>query len=830
MLLLCLCSAGTISAQQTNIWHFGINGGMDFNGGNPVPIGTGVTNAYEATASICDMNGNLLFYTEGTTVWDKNSNVMPNGSGLQGGASATQCLIVPKPGDCGKYYIFHVGDHISNNNAGDLRYTMVDMCLNNGLGDVITTQKNVMLNQPSAEKITAVRHANGTDIWVITHDRGNSDWRVFLVSALGVGAPVMSSAGAVHPANGMIGPVKASHNGLKLATACTFFPILDVLDFDPATGLVSNPVSYANLINAYGGRVYGVEFSPNDNLLYVTTCTTGNYVLQINLAATTILQLATVNQSAYDYGMVQTGPDGKLYIAHNSQNYLDVITSPNTLGVGCNFISAGFTLSPGTFSQMGLPNEVFWVYPTTGTFTFSLGNDTTACTPITINGPPACGATYSWSTGATTASITVSSPGTYYLDVNATCGTGSDTIVVLAGNPVVVLSAPVTICQNSSTTLAANGCTTYNWAPSTGLSATTGSSVTASPTVTTTYTVIGSSTCGSDTSTVMVTVDPLPVVNVPTPSPYCTGGSATLNASGGVSYSWTPATNLSSTTGQNVTANPAVTTTYTVFVTDNNGCSNSAGVVVTVNPLPTITVTGNVPVCSGDSLTLVASGGTIYSWSPATGLSASTGSTVIATPLVTTTYTVTGTNAGGCSAISVVTVTIFNNASAAFTMSSLPCKNEISFVNQSTGALDYLWLFGDGNTSTLQDPQHSFEFSGNYIITLIINPNTACADTSTQVLAYESYGVSDVYIPNAFTPNHNGLNDVFELYGPVNCNFEEIQVFDRWGELIFHSSDPEHVFWDGRINGTVVQEGVYVYRLVQRYDGESIIGSVTVIK
>ena len=165
--------------------------------------------------------------------------------------------------------------------------------------------------------------------------------------------------------------------------------------------------------------------------------------------------------------------------------------------------------------------------------------------------------------------------------------------------------------------------------------------------------------CIKASTSVEVTVNSLPTVAILPENPLiCIGSSVSLTASGGVSYTWSPATDLSATTGATVTATPTVTRTYTVIATDSNGCQNTQTVTVMVNN-PTLNITAVSPIlCSGASTVITASGADSYSWSPATGLSGTTGNSVMASPSETTTYTITATDGNGCVAINSITIVV----------------------------------------------------------------------------------------------------------------------------------------------------------------------------
>jgi len=217
----------------------------------------------------------------------------------------------------------------------------------------------------------------------------------------------------------------------------------------------------------------------------------------------------------------------------------------------------------------------------------------------------------------------------------------------------IVASTDVAICDGDLTTLTSttsNGESpfSYNWSNGAG----TNTSATVQPSATTNYAISVTDACSVIVSdSVLVTVNPRPTISLSaTNQTICYGFSTTITVSGASTYVWSPSAGLSATTGSVVTANPTSTSTYTVIGTDVNGCKDTSTIVITVIPSPTVSVSpGSAPICVGSSVSLTASGAIIYSWSPATGLSATTGANVIANPIVTTTYKVVGNSANATS-------------------------------------------------------------------------------------------------------------------------------------------------------------------------------------
>jgi len=265
-------SGNFVFAQgEANWWYFGWTAGLDFTGGAPVAVTNGQLTMLEGSSSISDAAGNLLFYTNGIQVWNRNHVQMPNGFGLLADFSSTQAaLIVKRPGSSTIYYIF-TSDAFGQPNG--IRYTEENLALNAGLGDVTAT-KNVFLYGPSCEKLAGIRHCNGQDVWVVTHTANSNAFRTFRVTAAGVNpAPVVSNAGlpvSGAPLNDVIGQLKGSPDGTKLASA-SHGPNnrFELFDFNNSTGIISNAILFPSFTGSSGGGgTYGVEFSPDGTRMY----------------------------------------------------------------------------------------------------------------------------------------------------------------------------------------------------------------------------------------------------------------------------------------------------------------------------------------------------------------------------------------------------------------------------------------------------------------------------------------------------------------------------------------------------------------------------------
>jgi hypothetical protein len=252
--LIAVLIANSIFSQgQFNNWYFGTNAGLTFSSGSPVALTNGQTSTIEGVATISDASGNLLFYTDGITVYNRLHSAMTNGTGLNGNSSSTQsAIIIEWPENPNKYFIF-----TSTNDAGPngICYSVVDMTLSATLGAITT--KNVQIRTPSCEKLCAVRHCNNRDIWILTHDWATNVYRSFLVDPSGVNSstPVLSATGwtVSGPTQSGYGQLKSNLFGNKIANA--YYgngSRIEVGDFNNATGVVSNMQMISYETGAYG--------------------------------------------------------------------------------------------------------------------------------------------------------------------------------------------------------------------------------------------------------------------------------------------------------------------------------------------------------------------------------------------------------------------------------------------------------------------------------------------------------------------------------------------------------------------------------------------------
>jgi gliding motility-associated-like protein len=368
----------------------------------------------------------------------------------------------------------------------------------------------------------------------------------------------------------------------------------------------------------------------------------------------------------------------------------------------------------------------------------SAGPDAAVCDGFSAQLQASGAVSYVWSpaTGLSCTScpnplVNVSTTTTYTVTGTDTLGcTATDQVLVNIGSiPTVTAGPDQTICEGDALPLQATGADTYTWSPATDLSCSSCANPTATPAATTTYTLVGATTMGCiDSATLTITVNPRPVILAGPDQTLCEGLPAQLSATGGVSYSWSPGTGLSCTNCDNPVATPSTTTLYTVTGTGNNGCTSADDVTVNIVPAPPVYAGADATICSGNTLQLNATGADTYTWTPATDLSCADCADPIATPAQTTTYTVTGTDANGCTKSDDILVTVLQRVPVNVSDDDSICVGESTTLT-ATGGDSYLWLPAEGlNNNQVATPVASPQNTTTYMA--IIFQQGCFADTN----------------------------------------------------------------------------------------------------
>jgi gliding motility-associated-like protein len=378
-----------VAGHEADRWYFGQNAGLDFRNQDPVYDPTNfLMNVPTSPAVMADSNGIVLFYTDGAKVYDRSGQVMANGDGLHGFVGYTMpVLIVPKPNSDSIYYIFTT--HRPRQNQYDpqtiygLEYNEVNLNRVGGLGEV--TQKNVVLLQPEvSSRLSAVKHSNGIDYWVVGHRYDSIDsynareFCAFLVTENGVNASYVSSIiGSEHGGGGNwgdsnkgIGYLKISPDGTKLAVAIHGSDLYEIFNFNSSTGKVTDAITSAPIFD----EAYGIEFSPDSRYLYGTTTSSSlpspiftprSYLFQFDVnQGSAMFNVNNFDTVAMDtlgsyYGGIQLGTDGRIYVSRSPYGNaaVSVIANPKRPGSACNFSSNYIDLQTHK-SRFGFPNFV----------------------------------------------------------------------------------------------------------------------------------------------------------------------------------------------------------------------------------------------------------------------------------------------------------------------------------------------------------------------------------------------------------------------------------------------------------------------------------------
>lgn len=727
--------------NEARIWYFGNGLGLDFSSPTPSLLTNGSITTSVGCSAICSSSGTLLFYTDGVTIWNQTHAIMANGTGLFGNPGAQNSVVVKRPASSTQYYIFTVQ---GGGGSAGLRYSIVDMTLAAGLGSV-TVKNASVFPYPCEEKISATRHCNQTDAWIMVHEMNTQNFQAFQLTATGISTMVTSSFSpqptpmttiSTHTGYSPRGTMKFSPNGrrfaeifsvsnptIPIANGGVTTGIYEIYDFDNSSGLLSNiytPLGFSGPSNNWS---YGTEFSPDGTKLYFTYF---GGVGQVNHCVYppginwSIPGSGDQPPSTQKPASLQLGPDGKIYVAIVGSSSLGVINNPNDATPACNYVPSAISLGTAVCG-FGLPNYYTPFFEKSSiTFTansapgancntlnffvplncVTLLNASGPFTGYSISnylwnfGDPLSGSSNTATSGVPSHSFT--SPGTYTVQLllSYLCGR-TDTIrktVTINPSALLSISSPSLSCGVTSASVfvtGAVGALSYSWTPSL---ATTSVASNLSPGIHTAYVYDAGTGCtyissfNTNTTVISNTViasNTCPGVITGTASVLVSGGSGTY------SYNWIGSTNTGSFSASLSLGS------HTVIVSDAiNNCTLNTVFQISQAPPIVLNLAPNIngSLCTGNSLTVssVCSGGNPpynYTWSngPITNSITITQSTS-----GTYNYTCNVLDSKNCPTSQTFSVVYYSTPTLAVSNATSCSGTTVNLL--ASGALSYVWL------------------------------------------------------------------------------------------------------------------------------------------
>ena len=716
--VLLITSSATLRSQTRyyDNWFFGDSVGINFSSGTP-RVQRGSIHTFEGSDAISDpATGELLFYTDGSTVWNRSHEIMSGGTGLKGGGSSSQAaLIVPSPGNPSHYYIFTTdeGEYINPPNDG-VHYSLVDMEREGGLGEVIT--RNVELLPNASEKLVGVRHCNRRDIWVIAYREWETEYHAWLVTPEGVSDPTITKIPHTSPSShGSIGSLKASPDGRYLFSIDVGFPSVGrLLAFNNRTGEIVRSIAYLP-------AEYSASFSRNSDYLYTSVRgENGSAIMQYPVtsddSATIVSGLREIGGSfgsSSRIGTFQLAPDGNIYVT--------VVTAPLRIGVienadadDARFRDSAIFPGSGSFVEYsyGLANSIDG-YLTTRFAPPLLERevDTSICIGQSLRLLPSEGSRYRWDSLPDNDCLDCRDPivspresGTYGVTIwtEGSCAYRETFRVEVIPLPDITITGDTAVCPGSTLRLQASGGVRYRWDDAPGLNCTDCPDPEASIAGARTYHVTVWNEAGCEArDSVRVSLLPRPTADAGADTAICVGSSVRLRGSGGERFLWrradgNPLLNLSCSDCSDPVASPSETTTYVLTVTSAVGCSDSDSVRVEVRTESTFSIVGDTVICPATPARIAATGAERFRWDFSPDLSCLDCPDPIASPSQTTTYYVTGmASDGSCPARDSITIRVLDRPQVRAGSDTAICAGSSLMLGAEGGAW-YRWDFSPG--------------------------------------------------------------------------------------------------------------------------------------
>ncbi len=786
-----ICIEQAENSDNDNYWYFGNNAGIKF--GQPRQStdttkaeisNDGKINTIEGVSSITNGAGKMLFYTDGKRVYDSENNEVPfvgfpAGTTLGGSATSTQsAIIIPEPScrtcDPVKYDIITTTDV---NGSKQLSYSILDIRENNGKGAI--TKVNVPMTDfiKTNENIISVANPSDSSYWVISHDFGTNAFRTFKITKNGVSLPTVTSVGPIIDSDKKAqGYLKISPDGKTLAMAVDdpTGNYVELFNFNDATGAVTSPIR-VNLKTTTPPSVYGVEFSPDSKQLYVTlnadranNPSTYSKILKYNISTkvqpTINNSRILIDSASVDFGAIQLAPDFKLYVAIKNSSFLAVINRPNKIQKDSVWYKFNGLNLQGGISQLGLPTQAkVYEKEESGLGTEFIG-DTAVCQK---------------------------EKGKFQIQ---------DLCTDKKPNKIVKYSIYKQIPSNPNAlgTFITSEIKDKNINPSANINETEFTFPDAGVfNITATIT----NECKTDTTLenpVQILVKPLPNIIITGPTKICEGTQP-------FSYTATPGSGIFegslniNIAGVYTPTNILGLDTIAYKVTQR-GCYGQKRLDINTLPLPNVSLGLDKEICKNniDFIGFDPEPNVTYKWNSGENVSK-------IFPKQTKEYILTA-KLDICEKKDTINVLTKEIPQIPLPDESIICVIDGKPIKLNAGGFSpefvYTW-------STMEfTPEISVITPGIYkvIKTSFI---TNCSNQKQTVVIDRCEPI--VLAPNVFTPNGDNKNDSF-LVLTRHISDYKIKIFNRWGELVFSTNNPDEA-WDGKINNQTITPDTYAWEV-----------------
>lgn len=773
-------------------WCFGDKVGIDFNVKPPaVSLGQRQMMADFGTAVVSDEQGKLLFYTRGDSVWNRYDQCMSNGFGLGGNINSAQMVIAPLPKSSRFYYVFTPA------NSG-LVYSVVDMSADSNKGAVVL--KNQPVGPLAIHKLAVVQHENGEDFWVVGFEPSLKYFRAYLFSSSGIDTSVYvrsAVGGAPRKTNDYLGSIVFSFDARHMAACFRASSQVCLYDFNAATGALSYKYSLA--VNA----AQGAAFSPSGQFLYAGSAFGGskpNLVRQFNVSSNDSAWVQNnyleINRgpSAAPFHMMQQGPDGKLYINRFYSTYLSAVPFPDLPWPACGLedTALSFANVSGLNAKLSMPSFAVRLNPSIKV------SDTCAGDSTMFLAFPFGADSVFWDFGDSSSGAAnfsqqeicrhiYSDTGAFTLRLIRWKSPRVDTLlrtVHIIRAPVFNLGSDTTICSGDSLLLSTGLDSTYTFSWSNG------SSLPAQRLSTPGIFHVSVHKAGcSSTDTVVLSLRSRPVFSLGADTIICDGDSIKLDPGLGAAYNYQWS---SSDTNQYQWVSKKGL--YWLQVSDSF-CNSTDSMNLDLQPTPLIRLPADTFLCAGDSLRLqlLSPGSYTYQWS--------TGAVTPATPVQTSAVYRVRVEQGKCRAADSSKVNIYPAATALELGIDTHLCHGAAIQLSAVAGQPAIYTWQDGSTDSVLQ----VSLPGVYFV----KRQTTCITEADSITIDPC--PCKLRVPNVFTPDADGFNDVFRADSCEPRSFNML-IYNRWGQLLFESQDIRQG-WDGRSKSGDAPEGTYYWQV-----------------